>query len=365
MTLPSPLLPAQIETVAELRDLYRAAEARAARLRLLSDAGRDLAGAGADVMGERIDACVRRLAHFIGFPGGSISRDTGAQGLAIHAPGDNDRPVAFLVIPGFSALDDVPDPEDRDAVRIHLHLLGAAIDRMDREAERSRLLDTLQERERRLEFVVGRLFSAQEDERRRVSRELHDGVAQRATALFRMLEAAEGDRASGDAAARSVPLATIARDLVQELREVIAGLRPTILDDLGIGPAIHALVAQLRSEGFTIVEDIDAGDGTWPATVETALYRVAQEAISNVRKHAGGPCRVEVTLHVNPARRARRLRIRDFGVGSARVPVSDDAGRHIGIDVMRERMAAIGGELLWRQQPDGGVEVLATLADRP
>lgn len=365
MTLTSPLLPTQIETVAELRGLYRAAEARAARLRLLSEAGRDLAGAGADVMRERLDACVRRLAHFIGFAEGSISRDIGVQGLAIHAPGEDERPVAILVIPGFAALDDIADPEDRDAVRIHLHLLGSAIDRMDREAERSRLLDTLQERERRLEFVVGRLFSAQEDERRRVSRELHDGVAQRATALFRMLEAAGSDRVSGESVAAPVPLATIARDLVQELREVIAGLRPTILDDLGIGPAIHALVAQLRTEGFAIEEDIDAGDGNWPTTVETALYRVAQEAMSNVRKHAGGPCRVEVTLHVNPEGTMRRLRIRDYGGGAGLLPISDDVGQHIGIDVMRERMAAIGGELMWQPQPDGGVEVLATLADRP
>jgi hypothetical protein len=120
MPLPSPLLPAQIETVAELRDLYRAAEARAARLRLLSEAGRDLAGAGADMMGERLDACVRRLAHFIGLPDGSISRDIVEPGLAIPAPGENQRPVAVLAIPGFSALDDIADPEDRDAVRIHL-----------------------------------------------------------------------------------------------------------------------------------------------------------------------------------------------------------------------------------------------------
>jgi hypothetical protein len=351
-------LPTQIETVAELRDLYRAAEARAARLRLLSEAGRDLAGAGADVMSERLDACIRRLAHFIGFPGGSIVRDPAAQGLAIHAPGDNAQPVAILVIPGFVSLDDIADPEDRDAVSIHLHLLGAAIDRMDREAERGRLLDTLQERERRLEFVVGRLFSAQEDERRRVSRELHDGVAQRATALFRMLEASGPERTTGSGA----PLATIARDLVQELREVIAGLRPTILDDLGIGPAILALAAQLKSEGFVVVEDIDAGEGAWPTTVETALYRVAQEAMSNIRKHAGGPCRVEVSLHIHPASGVRRLRIRDFGSGAADVPVSDDAGRHIGIAVMRERMTAIGGQLLWQPQRDGGVEVLATLA---
>lgn len=364
MTLTSPLLPAQIETVAELRDLYRAAEARAARLRLLSEAGRDLAGAGADMMSERLDACVRRLAHFIGLPDGSIVRDIAEAGLAIHAPGEDGRPIAVLAIPGFSGLDDIADPEDRDAVRVHLHLLGAAIDRMDREAERSRLLETLQERERRLEFVVGRLFSAQEDERRRVSRELHDGVAQRATALFRLLEATLPDQAATTGQGQSVPLATIARDLVQELREVIAGLRPTILDDLGIGPAIQALIVQLRSEGYLVEDDIDAGTSPWPATVETAFYRVAQEAISNIRKHAGGPCRVELSLQVSTASSGRLLRIRDYGSGAPALPVSEGAGRHIGIDVMRERMAAIGGQLVWQPAAGGGVTVLASMVDR-
>lgn len=363
MSASSSILPTQIETVAELRDLYRAAEARAARLRLLSDAGRDLAGAGADKMSERLEACVRRMAHFIGLPGGSISRDISARGLAIHAPGDTERLVAILVIPGFSGLDDIVDPEDRDAIRIHLHLLGAAIDRMDREKERNHLLDALQDRERRLEFVVGRLFSAQEDERRRVSRELHDGVAQRATALFRLLEAAGPQRSSGGGEAQGEPLAMIARDLVQELREVIAGLRPTILDDLGIGPAVQALVAQLRADGYRVNEQIDPGDGPWPATVETALYRVAHEALSNIRKHAGGPCRVDLTLLVSPGSKTRLLRIRDFGKGVAHQPVTEDAGRHIGIDVMRERMAAIGGQLVWQPQADGGIEVRATLAD--
>lgn len=364
------MLPGQIETVAELRDLYRAAEARAARLRLLSETGRDLAQAGVDV-GEdafraALDICARRLAHFLGWGSGKImltpEGEIGDSSIPIPAPGADGAPLAWLVIPGFTSPDTIRDAEDREAVQMLLQLFGAAIDRSRREAERAQLLEQLQERERRLEYLVGRIFFAQEEERRRVSRELHDGVAQKATALFRMLE--------GDPA---VPgrLAAIARELVSELREVIGGLRPTILDDLGLPAALRALAAGLKSEGFAVEQDIAEGTPRWPPNLETAFFRVAQEAMSNIRKHAGGPCRVEVALAAGAQDAEWLLLVRDHGKGglgrdaaeAGRNPASPSVapGEHIGIEVMRERMAAIGGNLSWRFVPGGGVEVLAAL----
>lgn len=365
------LLPGQIETVAELRDLYRAAEARAARLRLLSETGRDLAQAGVDV-GEdafraALDICARRLAHFLGWGSGQIvlmpeGEDGDQEGIPIPAPGVDGATLAWLVIPGFTSPDTIRDAEDREAVQMLLQLFGAAIDRSRREAERAQLLEQLQERERRLEYLVSRIFFAQEEERRRVSRELHDGVAQKATALFRMLE--------GDPA---VPgrLAVIARELVSELREVIGGLRPTILDDLGLPAALRALAVGLKSEGFAVEQDIAEGTPRWPPNLETAFFRVAQEALSNIRKHAGGPCRVEVALVAGAQDAEWRLLVRDHGKGglnrdaaaAGRNPASSSVapGEHIGIEVMRERMAAIGGNLSWRFVPGGGVEVLAVL----
>ena len=368
------MLPGQIETVAELRDLYRAAEARAARLRLLSETGRDLAQIGAQTGGDvgedafraALDACARRLAHFLGWGSGKIVLTPQGEGsgsrIPIPAPGADGAPLAWLVIPGFTSPDTIRDAEDREAVQMLLQLFGAAIDRSRREAERAQLLDQLQERERRLEYLVGRIFFAQEEERRRVSRELHDGVAQKATALFRMLE--------GDPA---VPgrLAAIARELVSELRDVIGGLRPTILDDLGLPAALRALAAGLKSEGFAVEQDIAEGTPRWPPNLETAFFRVAQEALSNIRKHAGGPCRVDVALVAGAQDAEWRLLVRDHGKGgldrdeavAIRDPASLSAapGEHIGIEVMRERMAAIGGNLSWRFLPGGGVEVLAVL----
>ncbi len=373
------MLPGQIETVAELRDLYRAAEARAARLRLLSETGRELAQIGADsgvdareeAFQAALDTSARRLAHFLGWGSGKIilrpEGEIGDSRIPIPAPGADGAPIAWLVIPGFTSPDTIRDAEDREAVQMLLQMFGAAIDRSRREAERSQLLEQLQERERRLEYLVGRLFFAQEEERRRVSRELHDGVAQKATALFRMLE--------GDAA---VPgrLAGIARELVSELREVIGGLRPTILDDLGLPAALRALAEGLKSEGFAVEQDIAEGAPRWPPNLETAFFRVAQEAMSNIRKHAGGPCRVKIALMAGEQNAEWRLLVRDHGTGGQggevgtsglnpadfAATLSASPGEHIGIEVMRERMAAIGGSLSWRFVPGGGVEVLATLA---
>lgn len=336
----NPALTPEVETVAELRELYRAAEARAARLRLLSSNSRQLALAEAATLDAILQGCADRLGYFLGRRGGSVRLDCGL-GLPIPAPGSEGGLVGTLAIEGFASLADVSDPEDREAVRLQLEMLGATIDRINRERE-------LQEREARLEFVVGRLFSAQEEERRRVSHELHDGVAQTATALARLIE--------GDTADRS-KLAAIARDLVGELRGVIGGLRPTVLDDLGLEAGLRALADTLEAEGFAVRVILASDVSRWPAHIETALYRVAQEAISNVRKHAGSPCAVTLELAARQGEERPYLRIADQGCGPD--TGRDPAGSHFGIAVMRERMASIGGTLDWQTPASGGVTVLA------
>jgi two-component system NarL family sensor kinase len=339
----NPALAPEVETVAELRELYRAAEARAARLRLLSTNGRQLAMAEAATLEPILQGCADRLGYFLGRRGGTV-RTGEAAGLPIPAPGSDGRTLARLEIEGLTSLDDVADAEDREAVHLQLEMIGATIDRIVRSRE-------LQERETRLEYVVGRLFSAQEEERRRVSHELHDGVAQTATALARLLEGAESK-------ADRTKLAGIARDLVGELRGVIRGLRPTVLDDLGLEAGLRALADALEADGYAVQVTIASEVACWPSHIETALYRVAQEALSNVRKHAGGPCAVALELSARLAGDRPFLRIADRGQG--RGAGEDPAGSHFGIDVMRERMASIGGTLDWQAPSQGGITVLAT-----
>lgn len=333
----------EVDTVAELRELYRAAEARAARLRLLSTNGRKLAIAEATTIDAILQGCADRLAYFLGRRGGTV-RGEGSKGIAIQAPGSDRRILAYLLIQGLNSVDDISDAEDRDAVRLQIEMIAATIDRIERQRE-------LQEREARLEFVVGRLISAQEEERRRVSHELHDGVAQTATALARLLE---GTHIAADRAR----LAGVARDLVHELRAVISGLRPTVLDDLGLEAGLRALAEGLQAEGFEVCVTIRDDVSSWPSQIETVLYRVAQEALSNIRKHAGGPCDVMLELAAQPSDGRPFLRIADQGQGCR--GAEDPDRPHFGIEVMRERMHSIGGLLEWHAPPDGGVTVLAT-----
>jgi signal transduction histidine kinase len=352
MEASSALLPSQPETVAHLRDLYRASEARAARLRLLIEAGRDLASATPDTIAAVLARSARRAALFAGSRHGEVVLDAADGGVPLLVPGPVGRCVGVLRFADARTLDDVADPEDRDALVMLVQLIAQAVDRSARETEREALLAALQERERRLEDVVGRLFSAQEEERRRVSRELHDGVAQTATALFRRLEA--------DAAPE---LAAIARDLVGELRGVIGGLRPTTLDDLGLEAAVSALVRALRDDGYAVSFEA-VGGRVWPEVIETAFYRIAQEAFANIRKHAGGPCPVDVRLRADAGAGRWEIVVRDRGrglppQGADRRPGRD--GEHVGLDMMRERMLAIGGTLDVDAAPGGGTQLVARI----
>lgn len=356
-------LPSRVETIAEVRELYRAAEARAARMRLLYNTGRALAEADASGIAAVLQRCAERLAFFVGRTAATVALGDKGEGIAITAPGRALPILARLQIPDLANADQIADHEDRDTFQMYLELMGATIDRINRENEHAHLLAALREREQRLELLVGRIFSAQEDERRRVSRDLHDGVAQTATALARLLE---GGGAGGDIpAAERARLTGIARALVTELREVIGGLRPAPLDDLGLQAALQGLADGLQAEGYTVRLMLDPLQERLPAATETALFRVAQETVTNVRKHAGGVCPVMIELLVAPHRARRLLRIRDGGLGaSPALEASSALGEHVGIDGMRERMAAIGGRLDWQIGNRGGVTVTAYLPEQ-
>ncbi|MEL7198249.1 MAG: histidine kinase [Pseudomonadota bacterium] len=357
-----PTLPTDSETIAELRELYRAAEARAARLRLLSVSGRKLAEAAPDNLDSVLQECADALAFFAGCRSAEIKAADFDAGIPIHAPGADGARVAMLVVKGLPSLRAIPDSEDREALRMQIEMMGSTIERIKIDQERSALLTELQEREKTLEVLLKRIFTAQEEERRRVSHELHDGVAQDATALVRLLESMEG-RGKGDAISMS-PV-SVARSLVSELRRVIAGLRPTLLDDLGFFAALNSLADGLEDDGFAVNRHFEGDDRALSSLQETALFRVAQEAITNIHKHAGGSCPVflEANLDADPM----VLQVADLGKGpsTATLASSGIAGHNVGIDVMKERMSAICGVLEWSASDAGGVTVKATLPRTP
>jgi len=165
------------------------------------------------------------------------------------------------------------------------------------ENELRRLNQTLAERERELHRMVRRIVAIQEEERRRVAYEIHDGFTQIAVAAYQRLqtfvehrrpESEEDGEALEDAIA-------LVRRTVEEARFVIANLRPTTLNDFGLAIAIRMQIEELQSEGFQASYEISLEEERLPSMLEVNLFRVAQEALRNVRKHAATD-RVRVTI---------------------------------------------------------------------
>ncbi|MDQ4126489.1 MAG: PAS domain S-box protein [Actinomycetota bacterium] len=213
--------------------------------------------------------------------------------------------------------------------------------------------------ERQLRVLVGKLMAAQEEERRRVAYEVHDGLTQTAAAAHLYLQAFSEDHPPATAKGRADldRALGLVRKTVVEARHVIEGLRPTALDDFGPATAIRLEVEQLRSEGWHVDYEDGLRDARLPAAIETALYRVAQEALTNARKHAGtNRARVEVA----PRGRTIRLEIKDEGRGfDPSSPTASGPGERVGLAGMRERMALLGGELEIQSRPGAGTRLIA------
>ena len=163
--------------------------------------------------------------------------------------------------------------------------------------ENARLYADLAERENRLQDLIRKLITAQEEERRKVSYEVHDGLAQTAAAAHQLLQAfaRRHQPASEEGRKDLARVLQLVQQTVGEARYVIADLRPTALDDLGLGAAVRLQVEKISDEGSQVDYEEELGDERLPPEVETALFRVTQEALTNVRKHAPS-ARVKITL---------------------------------------------------------------------
>jgi signal transduction histidine kinase len=215
-------------------------------------------------------------------------------------------------------------------------------------------------RERRLQDLVRRLQVAQEEERRRVAYEIHDGLAQVAASAHQHLQTfadyhAPDSPGGREALGRTVELV---QRTVREARRLIAGLRPTVLDDFGLATAIRLEVEALRGEGWQVTYAEDLGDRRLPSQIETALFRVAQEALTNVRKHAG---RTRVAVSLGQHDDMIRLTVHDRGRGFGALGPQDRPrpGERVGLLSMHERVALLRGHCTVTSQPGEGTQVIA------
>lgn len=238
----------------------------------------------------------------------------------------------------------------------------------DRELERltgtfNAMLDTLESYQQRLREVAARALRAEEEERKRIARELHDDTAQSLAALLIRLRVA---RASGDPATLDALLEEFRADVseaLERVRRFARGLRPPALDELGLVPALESHV---RGMGETIgaeirVETEPIGQVLSPQS-ELALYRIAQEAISNAVRHSKAST---ITVAIALSGRMVRVTVADDGVGFPVERVMSGNGGGLGLFGMQERAAYIGGHVEIASAPGDGTRVVAEAPVEP
>src|SRR5215211_5168498 len=201
-----------------------------------------------------------------------------------------------------------------------------------------------------------RLVTTREEERRRLRRDLHDGIGPALTGLavqagaLRRLIPHDPD-AAGELV---VELREELRGAIADIRRLVYDLRPPALDDLGLTEALRRLAERYGSEGEQLRVSVEAREDlpNLPAAVEVAVYRITQEALTNVARHARArSCVVRLVVNDDVA-----LEIVDDGVG---IPAERSAG--VGLSSMRERASELGGSCVVESIPEGGTRVLVRL----
>jgi PAS domain S-box-containing protein len=207
-------------------------------------------------------------------------------------------------------------------------------------------------------LLLNQVITVQEEERRRIARELHDETAQSLASLLLGLSALGETRTLKAARGQARELHQVATRALAEVRRLAWGLRPSVLDDLGLAAALERYTDDFgRMRGLAVeLETAGLEEGRMPAAVEIALYRIMQEALSNVARHAGAR-RVRVRLQ----RRAATVEmvVDDDGGGfdPRRPPSPPTAARGLGIHTMRERAAVLRGALTIDSAPGHGTRV--------
>jgi two-component system, NarL family, sensor histidine kinase UhpB len=195
---------------------------------------------------------------------------------------------------------------------------------------------------------VHRVLAAQEAERRRIAQELHDQIGQNLTAVVLELKRVRARIDAGEAEALA-DAQELARETLEEVRRISYELRPAALDDLGLASALRSLCSGIeRRAGIAVELDVAGELPGLDGQVELAVYRVAQEALTNAARHA--ECR-KVRVFLGPSGQGVLLRVADDGIGM------DGSFPGGGLRGMRERAVAIGALLETRSSAGHGVEV--------
>lgn len=206
--------------------------------------------------------------------------------------------------------------------------------------------------------ALARAVQAQESERHRLARELHDGTGQALTSILLGLSSVERASTLGDARAAAAGLRELVVATLQDVRRLAVELRPKALDDFGLGPALERLGQSVReTSGVDVQVGAHLGGARLPADVETAVYRIAQEALANVLRHADAR---HASIVVTRREGSASIVIEDDGRGFDVGAPADG----MGLAAMRERVRLLDGTLVVESRPGRGTTILVELPTR-
>lgn len=218
----------------------------------------------------------------------------------------------------------------------------------------------LTEKEQARQMLLESLVEAQEEERGRLARELHDGAGQMLTTLLVRIKTLEKECPTAPMQTGLQSLLDMVSETIEQVRDLSYRLRPAALEEFGLSVALGILVDEMMADSpLTARYLTDLNDETLPAEIEVTLYRIAQEALTNVIRHAQAHT-VQVAL--SQENRGILMSIKDDGRGfDPHMATAVSEKRHLGLISMRERAAIAGGSLALDTEPGVGTSLLVRL----
>jgi signal transduction histidine kinase len=199
--------------------------------------------------------------------------------------------------------------------------------------------------------AVHRVVAAQEEERKRLARELHDETGQALTSILLGLKPLEASAVDDESRAAVAALRELVVATLQNVRRIAVELRPSALDDFGLVPALERLTQTLAEQTGLDLELLARIDDRLPEETETALYRIVQEALTNIVKHASAE---HVSIVLGKGERMVTVLIEDDGRGFDPATTREDG---FGLAGMRERVALLGGTLKLESRKNAGTTI--------
>jgi len=293
-----------------------------------------------------------------------ISRDT----QAAHLLAVEEDLKAFVSVPLKSkqrivGVLNIASRKPRSFSREEVQLLSALGDQLGVAIENAQLYKDLQAKEQMRGELLRQIISAQEDERRRIARELHDVTSQSLATLAVRLQAigVAPESSSEQIESHLEAIRALLATTSQEVHRLIYKLRPTLLDDLGLAAAVRSCAHDsLDAAGTGVHVEVVGEEKKLPAEVEISLFRIAQEAIANVTRHAQAES-VYVILEFKD--KGVAIQVEDDGIGFdiSKWPTATSAEHRAGLLGMKERAELLGGTLTIDTKPGRGTKVIAEI----